>query len=209
MKNRLFDVEIDPKTGCLAALINPEDEYRMNWCAGEGAWGRIDCRRFADYPARALFEDVPMVLVSLEQDEAHCRAEYAGGTLHVLVERFFAENGNLRERVTATNTSDVPVVLDADNFGIEFPFPDSYTYAAECLRTHCHTHIWCGGEGAWINAVRMGPFGKSLGLALVRGAFDRYTQSGCRSNVRGLFSLSPAGAALLSGESYVWEWELF
>ena len=70
MKNRLFDVEIDPKTGCLAALINPEDEYRMNWCAGEGAWGRIDCRRFADYPARALFEDVPMVLVSLEQDEA-------------------------------------------------------------------------------------------------------------------------------------------
>ena len=174
MKNRLFEIEIDPKTGCMAALYDPGDAYRMNWCAGEGAWGRIDCRRFADYPARALFEDVPMALKAFEQDEAHCRAEYAGGTLCALVERFFAENGNLRERVTATNTSDVPVVLDADNFGVEFPFPDSYTYAAECLRTHCHTHIWCGGEGAWINAVRMGPFGKSLGLALVRGAFLIY-----------------------------------
>ena len=209
MKNRLFEIEIDPKTGCMAALYDPGDAYRMNWCAGEGAWGRIDCRRFADYPARALFEDVPMALKAFEQDEAHCRAEYAGGTLCALVERFFAENGNLRERVTVTNASDVPVVLDADNFGIEFPFPDSYTYAAECLRMHCHTHIWCGGEGAWINAVRMGPFGKSLGLALVRGAFDRYTQSGCRSNVRGLFALSPAGVTLLSGASYVWEWELF
>ena len=34
MKNRLFEIEIDPKTGCMAALYDPGDAYRMNWCAG-------------------------------------------------------------------------------------------------------------------------------------------------------------------------------
>lgn len=210
MKSRLFDVEIDPKTGYVSAIRDPGDEQRMNWCAGEaGAWGRAHFDRFADYPAATRYTAVPLALHTLSQDESHCEALYEGGNLQMRVQRSFAENGNLQERVTVKNLSDVPMMLDAEHFGLEFPFPDSYTYAAECLRTHCHTHIWPGGEGAWINAVRMGPFGKSLGLALIEGAFDRYSQMGCHSNERGLFVLSPAGVILKSDEEYSWAWEMF
>lgn len=210
MKSRVFDVEIDRETGYVSAIRDPEDAQEMNWCAGEaGAWGRVVLKRFADYPAKSLFEKVPLEIKTLYQDEDTCRAVYEGGSMQFSVTRDFSEGGNLRERVTVKNMSDVPVMLDADHFGIEFPFPDSYTYAAECLRTHCHTHIWCGGAGAWINAVRMGPFGRNLGLALTEGTFDRYTQLGCHSNERGLFVLSPSGVMLEAGAQYSWAWELF
>lgn len=210
MKSRLFDVEIDSETGCVAAIRENGDKQGMNWCAGKaGAWGRVSLRRFADYPAQSLFEKVPLALRWIYQDDVFCQAVYEGGDVQISVKRTFSMSGNLRERMTVQNLSDVPIVLDADHFGIEFPFPDSYTYAAECLRTHCHTHIWCGGEGAWINAVRMGPFGRSLGLALTEGSLDRYTQTGCRSNERGLFVLSPSGVTLEAGAQYSWAWELF
>ncbi|MDD6736077.1 MAG: hypothetical protein PUE13_07190 [Clostridiales bacterium] len=41
MENDNFIVDIDPKTGFVMSILNPNDRNRMNWCSDMGCWGKI------------------------------------------------------------------------------------------------------------------------------------------------------------------------
>lgn len=195
MNNKYFNIAVDESSGCIASLKMPDDEYGMNWCADGGLWGRIHFRE--------------MKLVSCISGADSSESVYEGKGLSVRFRRGFGGNGNYVESCTLTNISETVICINRDNFGIEFPFNDRYTNADECMVRHCHTHIWCGHDTAWINALRMGASELNLGLFLTEGSFDCYCQDGCKSNDRGLFILCPTSFFLKSGESYTLGWEVF
>ena len=132
--------------------------------------------------------------------------------LEVRVERFFRENGNYVEQYTAKNLRDVDVFVGQDNFGIEVPFNDKYTYADECMTNRCNTHIWCGRNTAYVCALKMGPSDCNLGLILTQGGLDSYSvlrQPLPGEHYRGRFLLNSTAFELCADETYVLEWELF
>ncbi len=218
MKSNRFIVEFDRRTGYINSIINAADEHCMNWCSAEsGQWGRLktsfDKYDSADISPNDFFRKAyapeQFELKSAEYDDASMSAVYVNSKLSVTVHRCFTESGNLKERMCIRNISPSVVCVNRDTFGIEFAFNDRYTYADECMVSCCNTHIWCGGNTTWINALKMGPSEINLGLILTQGSFISYSQKNCSSNRRGSFVLEPQAVLLKSGEEYVLEWELF
>ena len=194
MKNAIFTAEIDRETGFVTALRLNADKDAMNWCAADGAWGKIHA------------SDVRTLCVTETEDAM--TAEYETPKFTVTVTRGFA-GANFRETVTVTNRTDTVITVTPDNFGIELPWNDRYTNADECMVHHCHAHIWCGHRTAWVNALKMGPSEQNLGLVLTEGALDCYSQDGCKSNNRGVFIFHAEPFMLKKGGSYTLSWEIF
>ena len=216
MKNEKFCIDIDESTGFIKSIVNPADAYCMNWCAEDGQWGRIHVRDWN--PGIYEFgesDDVKMKLVSLFCESDRSEAVYRNNSLEVTVKRYFKQKGNFAESYTLKNITDTVITVNRDNFGIETPFNDRYPDAEDCMIHRCNTHIWCGHNISWVNALRMGASECNLGLYLTKGAIDCYDQNevgnrdiwnGC---TRGRFVLDIESIFLKSGEEYQLEWELF
>lgn len=214
MRNEKFNVEIDKKSGFVTKLSNISDKDNMNWTASDGHWGKIHKRNWD-----AVANDCMGEFGELEGRKAEfVRADitdeksvvyYTSDELSVTVTRYFAKNGNLVENYKIKNISNTVVCVNRDNFGIELPFNDRYPGAKECMVHYCITHIWCGHNISWVNALKMGPSKINLGLYLTKGAFDCYEQNDCNHDSRGIFVFLPESMFLKAGEEYEIEWELF
>lgn len=214
MKNSTFDIKINKKTGAISSIKNPNDLHKMNWCTDEEKWGRIFAGDFGygklpggKYTTIVLKQGIE--LKSCVSDDTRCESEYLGEKVSVKVTREFSSKGNLIETYIIKNITDTVITLNRDTFGIAVPFNDRYTSADECMVRHCHTHIWCGHNVAWVNALRMGVSDCNLGLVLTKGALDCYSQIKTKTNIRGVFILHPESVLLKSGEEYTLRWELF
>lgn len=120
--------------------------------------------------------------------------------------------GVIEERYIFTNISDVPVFTSRKDIAVYTPFNDDYCGAEECVVRRCHTHIFCGGEVAYVCALRMGGEGPHMGLVLTQGSLAGYSverDTAQMSNDRGDFMLHPSPAALEPGESFCVAWKLF
>lgn len=124
----------------------------------------------------------------------------------------FTEKGTLKESFFFQNTSKFPIYFKEVDIGIFLSLPDSYTSAEECMKNHCHTHLWCGKEASWMMALRMSGKAPHLGLVLRNGSLKSYSivrDESKLSNDRGSFLLHPETEALLPGEKLEITWELF
>lgn len=203
MKNKSFAIQLDTATGYVSSIMNPADRHAMNWCAADGHWGKI-------HGYETELESCTVGEASAETVYAgHIKTPFGFCRIRVTIRRSFTEDGKYREEVTVTNMTDTVICLNRDTFGIELPFNDRYTTGAQCMVEHCHAHIWCGHNIAWVDALRMGDSDMNLGLYLTEGALDCYSQNGCKSNNRGVFILHPDSRFLKSGESMTLAWELF
>ena len=212
MKNNIFDISINPETGFVTSITVLQDENKMNWCGQYGDWGRITtaCDRKSSEYHKSFGRHEPFSLKEIETDDLCCKVVYENNKMRVTVTRDFAENGNFRESMTVCNISESVYCITRDNFAIQFPFNDVYTYADDCMINRCNTHIWCGINTSWINALKMGAPDINLGLVLTEGAFVSYSQQNCTdSNTRGYFELEPESKLLKIGEEYTLSWETF
>ena len=211
MKNAVFNITLDKSSGGINSIVLNADNDAMNWIDDGKIWGLVRNANFdgiwGDYKTRAR----NMELISFEESDTYAVSKYSNGRLSADVERFFNDSGNLCERYTIKNISDCDVFLDQDTFGIIVPFADRYTYAEDCMINRCNTHIWCGHNTTYINALKMGLSDNNIGLVLTCGAIDSYSilNPGDEYGYRGEFILNTAHLELLSGEEYVIEWELF
>ena len=130
-------------------------------------------------------------------------------------ERRVLDDETVEETYTFTNTMQEEIRCPEGSVAIEVSLNDNYLAADICLTQRCHAHIWCGGEVAWILALRMGGQAPHLGLWLTEGAIGSYsvhrslTESHCVSNTRGVFLLHPVSFSLSPGETKVIQWRLF
>ncbi len=209
LNNGIFDITVNEKTGAISSIVNPRDEYKMNFCAKESEWGIINCVNTDSLQKPELISRKEMKLDSFSFENGETVSIYSNQMLRVTVSRFFAENGNFKERYTVENLRDCDVFTRQDNFGITVPFNDRYPSAEECMHGHCHAHIWCGKNTTYVNALRMGVSDINLGLVLTRGSIESYSQSGVGFSNRGVFQLNSSFFAIAPSESHTIEWELF
>ena len=116
------------------------------------------------------------------------------------------------ETYTIKNVGKKAVTLR--NVGICTPWNDNYPDASICMTSRCNTHIWAGGEAAWVKAVRMNGQGPHMGLVVTKGSITDYEvweRDGKKgaSNFRGVFALCPADTVLQPGRELVVEWRVF
>lgn len=209
MKNKVFNIEFDEATGGISSLVLNDDETGMNWVIEKRIWGLVRCDNYngfwGDYESRIQKTE----LVSFKQSDNGAESLYSNGRLEVTVKRSFTAEGALSERYTFKNISEVDLFLEQDNCSITFPFSDKYTYAADCLVNRCNTHIWCGHNTAYINALKMGPSPSNIGVVLTEGACDSYSMAEFGSNIRGVFYMNLPHRELLKGEQFSVAFETF
>lgn len=96
--------------------------------------------------------------------------------------------------------------LELSEIDINTPFNDNYPDASTCMTNRTHAHIWAGGNGAYVNAVRMGYIAPHLGLMCTEGAITGYATkenvNEGKSNLRGVICLRPENRKLKKDESF-------
>lgn len=210
MKNSIFDIAFDHASGTISSLKLVQDADHMNWCAEAGKWGYIHCINYDNIWGEYWNRQKEMKLTDFMEDEYSARSVYSNGILEVTVERRFQEDGNLVERFLFRNLVYADLFLSEHNCSIEVPFRDSYTYADDCLVHCCNTHIWCGLNTTYVNALKMGISNLNMGLVVTQGSFNSYRvlDAGLNSS-RGRFLLNLAPVELAQNEEYAVEWVIF
>ena len=191
----VFEIIYNQNQGGILTLKNQNDKDGMNWVEGASVWGTIKGAEFVS---------------SRKTDDGQVD-EFENKKFNIRVERILSGE-KLIERYTFKNKCNHPVSACKGELGIYATFNDSYDAADICMTERCNTHIWCGGNTAWVNALKMGVSDINLGLVLTKGSIDCYSvernlKKG--SNDRGDFILHPSAFTLEVGESYTLEWELF
>lgn len=229
MKNDKFTVGFDQTAGGIRELIFNDDPHQMNWVKPPLAFGvPVFCHNvkfyennpfFADGVARDFilesFAETETGAVSVyrtEQNRIRPQTENGVDSFADLTARneyAFDQNGNLTVKTTIKNVSPWQKFFFEGDLGVNLNFYDDYYDAATCMTSRCTAHIWCGGDSAWVCALKMGESEHNLGLVFTSGAVTSYSQNGCKSNDRGFFMLHPDIKTLRPGEEYVLSYILF
>lgn len=214
--NACFDIRIDEQSGGLRELRHPRDPHAMNWCLDTADWGRVRCGLITNYervhgnPALVRRDRELRFLppVQVEQTEDGAVVQYADANIRVTAHRFL-QGDRYVERYVVKNLREIDLFLEHGDVGIMVPFNDIYTNALDCRTNRCHTHIWCGENCTYINALKMGESDINLGLMLTKGSIRSYSVYDTYTNHRGRIMLNLPHLELLAGEEYTVEWELF
>ena len=210
MNNELFKIAFNKNDGTINSIKIICDEHDMNWCIEGGRWGYVHSINYdnlcGDYKSRMK----EMRLIGFYEDDRSAVSVYTNDILQVTVKRLFDCDGNLVERFTFKNLVYADAFLSEYNCGIEVPFNDTYAHGADdCLIHRCNTHIWCGLDTTYIDALRMGVSELNLGLVVTKGAFGNYSIINCGDNTRGKLILNLSPVELAKDEQYVIEWVIF
>lgn len=209
MNNELFKIDFNKDDGTINSIKIVGDGHNMNWCVEGGRWGYVHSINYdnlwGDYKSRMK----EMRLIEFYEDEQCAVSVYTNDILQVTVKRLFDCDGNLVERFIFKNLVYADAFLSEYNCGIEVPFNDKYTDADDCLVHRCNTHIWCGIDSTYINALRMGVSDSNLGLVVTKGAFGDYSLLNNIGNSRGRFILNLSSIELMQDEQYMIEWVIF
>lgn len=207
--------EISPATGAITQLHVEGDEQKMDWLlktngsqyswiTDSHSWGLGYFSETVNGVTNTYTWKTP---ISMEKDGT---VIYMSGNIRIEVKRR-VENGELKEEYTFTNKGTKNAYLS--DIGIYTPFNDNYPDAPTCVNMRTNAHIWTGGDGAYVNAMRMGGKAPHLGLVLQAGAIDGYEVNernyAAFSNFRGLFSLNPKDMRLKPGEKETIAWTVF
>jgi hypothetical protein len=215
----LWQLQTDPDTGALVHLENRSDPQHMNWLREPGKWDHRTWVPSAPSESGSSGEQWGLIELAkvgiLHSSQVHKLSDrawetvYEGPSLSVTVHRELDAADELAESYTFRNTGTVALDLPLGALAITAPFFDQYPEASTSLSKRCHTHIWMGGNSAWINAMRMGTEPPHLGLVATGGSLDAYSQRGGAINDRGVFLLHPAAMKIAPGESQTISWKLF
>ena len=206
MRNKNLIAEFDRETGTITRLSLQTDLHQMNFVKEGHQLNQMKLTRrvFEGFQLRN------MELVSFVETDTEAEAVLREGTLEIHSCYSFAENGALRVTNRVSSLSDNDIFLERGEWGIAMPFADEYPDAKTCMTHRCHTHIWCGLEGAsYICCLKMGEEPDNLGVLVTKGGWESYSQLGVDSNDRGCFVLNPDVRVLCPGETYVLEYEIF
>ena len=215
LSNAVFTVTWNEKDGGLDSLVLNDDPDRMNWIEGTDTWGTLRWLKrdisWKTDPKRELWLDTQkFVFAGMRPDGRAVVSTYTSDHLRAEVRREVTDDA-LEETYVFTNVEKFPLYFLRGDLGILATFNDSYTDASVCETKRCHAHIWCGGENAWVRALKMGPFPTELALVMQEGDLDAYSVRRVFkefSNDRGDFVLHPGPFHLLAGQSKTFKWKI-
>lgn len=205
MQNEKFQIEFDAETGAIQSLILQSDVHQMNFVKSVYRLNQMKLTRRAHE-----LNTYDMRLVSFVEKEAYAEAVFRADNLEVQSEYQFGPKGNLIIRNRIRSLSDKETSLARGEWGIAMAFADEYPNAVECMTNRCHTHLWCGKEGAsYICCLKMGDEPDNLGIIATKGGWESYSQLQVATNNRGCFLVHPDLQMLESGVEYEFTYEIF
>lgn len=204
MKNHLFHIEVDNKTGAVSSLMFCQDSHQMNWVGNGGCIGEIYAM-----PGWNKTFDEPFSLVECNENSSI----FQNKQIKVSVRRSFDADGCYVENYTFQNITDSDLFFKKGDVGIYVSLCDEYHSALVSLTEKCNAHIWCGEEISWINALRQGASEQNLGMVLTKGSVDAYSIDRENQKIqtarRGKIIIHPELLHLLPDEEYELEWKFF
>lgn len=207
MKNATFNVAFDRETGLMSTLTLSNDTDGMNWLADNGTLGRIHHTTHIWHDT--CFASEEMKCIHFEETDDTAVSVFSNGFVETTLTHRF-EGECLVQTYKLKNASGTVLFLNENNFSIEAALNDRYTYADVCMKHRCNTHLWCGGNTTYIDALKMGVSEWNLGLVVTKGSFINYRVLDCHnSNNRGRFLLNLEQTEILPGEETTIEWVLF
>lgn len=122
------------------------------------------------------------------------------------------EDGILHTVISLKNLTNKPIFTSQSSIGIRLPLPDKYESSEICMKSRCHTHLFCGNEISYVYALRMGGEAPHFGMVVTAGGLGGYSvERDLRkeSNDRGCFILHPVPTEFKVGEEKKIEWKIF
>ena len=213
LTNPVWDVTIDPASGAVTRLTHPSDRHGMNWVCSpaENLWFPISSSWGLGYCAMPSPGGAAAPRWQLPVKASAGKARYRLGQVEVVVSRRL-RGAHFDEEYVFRNTGQTEQPIWG--IGLCTPFNDNYPDAPTCVTRRCNAHVWCGGNVAYVCALRMGGAAPHLGLVLVDGFIGGYSIEGRGrlsggSNSRGAIVLNANGQTLAPGESCRIAWTMF
>lgn len=210
-------IQLSAETGGISQIRIDEDAKHMDWIMKTDgsqypwitknyAWGLGYTTLVREHDSQKVSWNKPE---SISADSS--KVTYRLRDVSLTVTRT-PDKGDIVERYVFKNNGDSTVSLYET--GIYTPFNDNYPSAVEFINGRTDVHIWNGGSGAYINALRMGGFGPHLGVVVTEGAITHYEVwerglSKAYSQTRGLFAMNIPDVTLRPGQSYTLTWHVF
>ena len=190
LKNKDFTIEICDKTGATTGIFENTD--KTNWILENSSWGLIK-----GFETEQVFQNDNTVRISTYDKTRNIR---------VIIEKKVTDCEYF-ETYQITNKHISEVFLTKDNFGIPFAYDCLYKPERDFMNECCISHIWCGGDCAWIYSAKCSAKPPYLVMNVIEGAIDDYsimydisrTDNG--SYYRGEFVLHLRDCALMPHES--------
>jgi len=190
IENKSFKIDICDKTGATSAIISLENGF--NWVLSDSNWGLVE-----GFETQSVVSEANCVKVNTFNSERN---------VQITIEKSLDESDYFESyKITNHHVSDV--FLTKDNFGIPFSYDCLYDKRRDFMNECCISHLWCGGDCAWIYSVRCSGEAPYLVMNLTEGAIDDYSISYDISRTknasfyRGAFLLHPRNLFLLPKET--------
>lgn len=211
-----FKIETNIQSGAINSISNVNDPHQMNWIFSSSEkipWQKPN-RDWGLGEYQALGVNGPVQWTIPQQNITSGNQQtltYHTTLLDVEVKRF-PENEFYIETYTFKNNTNKPIKIT--DLRIFTPFNDNYPDAKTCATNRCNAHIWTGMNASYVNATRMNGFGPHLGLVLIKGALQGYSnenrsRKNGSSNSRGTLTLNVAPFSLKPGQTYSLQWKMF
>jgi len=186
-------------------VCSPTDNL---WFPSSNGWGLGSCELPDMSGSAALRWQLPKRLTARGR---RIQVVYRLGALEIRVTRQLRE-ARLDEEFVFRNTGKTEMPIR--NIGLFTPFNDNYPDAPTCVTRRCHSHLWCGGNVAYVCSLRMGGVAPHLGLVLTDGFIGGYSITGRglltgSSHTRGTFLLNANNQSLAPGKSHRIAWTMF
>lgn len=190
LENANIKVEICEKTGVTTGIFSPNDS--MNWVLENSYWGLVD-----NFEVKNVEKGDKKVLLT---------TEYPKYKLETKIEKEISDSGYF-ETYYITNKDTTEFFLTKENFAIPFPFDCLFLPQRDIMNNCCISHVWCGGDSAWISSNKCGGYAPYLVMDVTNGAIDDYsikydvTRVVNGSFFRGVIALHPRECVIMPNDT--------
>jgi len=193
LNNGKITVTVDETTGATTGIFRNDDVN--NWILDDAGWGLIE-----GFETQSVSRESEKITVILSRSRP----------TFIKIEKYIEDDCYI-EKYTLKNEDTAEYFLTKDRFGIPFPYNCLYTPGQDILNKCCISHVWCGGDSAWMYSVRCHGDVPYLVMKVTKGAIEDYsiaydisrTTNG--SFYRGAIVLHPEACIIAPGEEKCWE----
>ncbi len=183
--NEKILVEFDDNTGYLTKIQSKFDSAGMNWVLPDSDFGNVD-----NFKTVSISSCENGVSVQMKNE--------LGIELDIqrrLGDEFYTE------KYTFKNGTPYEWFINADAFGIHFPFATHVSKKENYQNTTCTSHAWCGGDICWIYSSKLSSDKPRLIMNMTEGSIDEYSIS--RDASRAMIGADYRGDIVLNPEARV------
>ena len=181
-------VAFDGESGVTKTICYPHDAYQMNWILENSDWGYV-----SGFEVKSVYAADNGIDVCAVQNDI----------LLIVIKRI--ANGIYSEQYVFSNQGNTAVPFSKETLGIHFPYNCTFENKTNLHDMSCVTHVWCGGDYAWMYSAKPSGVKPYLVCYITEGMISDYSISydvsriSCGASYRGAIVLHPGDVELQPG----------